>query len=187
MKTRKCGRLRIVDDPVETTIVVPELRNWLLVIFCFPWIVCWLASMVVLPFVFLQPGVFSPSTVIWMAAWTFGGLYVTRLFVWNLAGKKTAFIKHGQMVIRRRGDFFYRKKTYDLKQMKNLRIVNYDVETNGYYTRMNYLFTKRTKSVEFDYGGKRVRALDELKIDEARCLYDTFKNKDIEARQDTWL
>jgi len=119
------GRAIIKRLSNEFYIEVPAKKNWFVILFIGFWSCGWLfGELTVLGI--LSSGLFSGEIgfhhlflIGWLGAWTVGGFVAIRTVVYMVFGKEILLFKHGLLTIDRKAFFFFKKRTYDLHEVKN--------------------------------------------------------------------
>lgn len=84
-------------------------------------------------------------------------------------------LQNNVLTIQKQNDIFSKRKYFELNKIKNLHVQNRDIEKTPYFTRRNYLFTDKTKTVAFEYEHKTIRAVDWLNITDANFVIQMLK------------
>lgn len=90
------------------------------------------------------------------------------LWLWNTFGKTILEISKTQIRISKKNNLFYKTKIYKKDEIQKIIIQNRDVESNGYFTRPNYIFSNSNQTIAIQNKNKIVRLVDWLKVDEAK-------------------
>ena len=167
------GKIRFIDDNKKLTLIIPSDRNLFLVITVIPFIFIWLfVELYVFPKFFMND---TKANFVWFLGWTFCGIYLIRLWVWHVLGKTIFIIDNGFLIIKKRADIFLKSKRFDISKTENLHIQNRYIEKTKYFTKLNSLFTDKTKTIVFQYNSKTIRAVDWLSQNDAIFVLTKLK------------
>jgi len=150
-------------------------KNWLSVIVLTPFILIWLVVeiFIVPSFILNIQNSFPP--LIWVCGWTAAGAFAIRMWLWHTVGRTKISIQNNKLTILKQNDIFSKQKHFKLDKIQNLHIQNRDIEKTPYFTRRNYLFTDKTKTIAFEYENRTIRAIDWLNINDANCVMNKLK------------
>ena len=175
------GRAILQDNGIEQQIVIPAKRNWFLVFFIGAWLCGWLmgelfAIASVTGLLGRNPA--APFIMFWLIAWTVGGFFAFRVFLWNITGKEMITVGQGRIAIEKKGALLFKPKVYDLNEVKNIRVQEENSEYGGFYgSRRNALgIFNSGGTIRFDYGLQTVKFAGG--IDEAEAKFILGKLKD---------
>jgi hypothetical protein len=161
----------------KSEIVIPADKNWFLVIVFAPVILVWaFIEIIVVPVIIisnLKNNFELP--LFWFIGWTAWGLFAIKLWLWHVAGKTVFHIHDKTLTIQKRRNLFSKPKHYQIDKIANLHIQNRDIERTKYFTRPNYLFTDKTKTVAFEYESVVIRAVDWLTEKDATTVLSKLK------------
>src|ERR1043165_8159351 len=121
------GRAKVLKEIDGVTIVIPTAKPWAIIAFMSFWLLMW-AFGLVMAFGFLGGSLFGgfPAgglfMIVWICAWTAGGLMAGRMLIWLIAGEEIITAGNGILTIRYKNLFFSSPKSYDLGAVKNLRV-----------------------------------------------------------------
>ncbi|MGM9475869.1 hypothetical protein ACS5PU_05535 [Pedobacter sp. GSP4] len=171
-------RIRFVEDNDRKVIVIPSTKNWFFIIFFFPFLLVWLAVELFIPVLIIINLKAILSFGAWIVGWTGIGLLITKIWIWEAFGKTVLYLKEDELIIKKRFDLISSTKYFKLIGITDLSILNKDIETTRYFTRPNYLFSSKTKSIIFNYGFLKVNVVDWINQEEAELIIDVL-NKSI--------
>lgn len=171
-------RIRFVEDNDRKVIVIPSTKNWFFIIVFFPFLLVWLAVELFIPVLIIFNLKAILSFGAWIVGWTGIGLLITKIWIWEAFGKTVLYIKEDELIIKKRFDLISSTKYFKLIGITDLSILNKDIETTRYFTRPNYLFSSKTKSIIFNYGFLKVNVVDWINQEEAELIIDVL-NKSI--------
>lgn len=160
-------------DGVE--LKIPSDKNWFLVIFLLPFILIWGPSEVVVILLLIFKAQDFIYFYTWVFAWTGGGLFIFRTWLWHAFGKTIISIEGNTLAIRKQMDIFIKPKLFQIDKIKYLHIQNRDIETTMYFTRRHYLFSDKTRTIAFEYENRIVRAVDWLDADDAFYVFNKLR------------
>jgi len=176
------GRAIINDFYNGVEITVPVKKDWLHILFLSLWLCGWLAGEIFVPTTMSSPasdggdGVFN---VVWIGAWTLGGLFAVTTLWWNFAGKEIITISQGVLTIVKKGSIA-KTKHYDLKEAKNFRAHEEPTDDFG-FTRRRRLSAPwnvaNRGTIKFDYGMETVKFADQLYQAEAEYILQRLRDK----------
>jgi hypothetical protein len=161
-------------------IIVPSRRKYFISIALIPFILCWIfIELIIIPLmIYKNPTNFLSSKMIfWFTGWTFMGICIIRISIWQLIGKTILQFENNKLIIRKKWDLFYKSKTYEILKLKDAHVINRDIESNRFFIRPNNLFTSKTKSIEFNYDFKAIRMIDWLEYSDAENILETMKQR----------
>ena len=153
------GRAIIEQDFNTLKIKIPSKKNWFIIIFMSVWMGGW-----VMGETFAIGTVFRSDTplfanafiLFWLIGWTSGGALVVYTILWQLIGREKITIERGVLKIDKSVLGIGRKKSYDIKSIKNLDInLTQDIGFLGRNHNRNILSMKAGK-IKFDYGMKTI-------------------------------
>ena len=161
------GRAIFNEDFDGAQITIPVKRNWFVVLFLGAWLGGWFMGEIfalgallgiALTGSALKAGPASPFIFFWLAAWTVGGFFAFRFFLWNLFGKEIVTLGQGELKIEKKGVPFSKSKSYDLKEAKNFRVVD-EPNNSGFGTFQKRDFSGLNNGgiIRFDYGMQTVK------------------------------
>lgn len=170
-----------VTEAIDTIVVeIPARKNWAMIIFLCIWLCGWVlgecfgAGMVCS----LNEGFINVFALVWLCGWTLGGVMVFRKILWSIKGREIIIAGDNKLTIKRDMDLFFRPKTYDLNEVKNMRVQDVYIATRIWGRRdMGLLDAAGNGIIRFDYGFKTVKFA--AGIDEAEAIYlvDQIKKK----------
>lgn len=172
------GNAIIDEDFTKTTVTIPVKKNYFLAIFLCFWLCGWCGGVVAALTMIMHAGIASLFIIGWLAAWMFGGLFVLRTIVWNLAGKEIIAVGQGVLEIEKKNMLFMKPKTYDLREVKRLRVRDDQPYLNSVFGQRSNLTTLgKGGTIMFDYGMKTIRFGAGLHEAEATKILEKLKNK----------
>jgi hypothetical protein len=163
-------------------IIVPSRRKYFISIVSIPFVLCWIfIELIIIPLMIYKNSAnfLSSIMIFWLAGWTFMGILITRICIWQLIGKTILQFENDKLIIYKKWDLFYKSKSYEIFKLKDLHIINRDIESNRFFIRPNYLFTTKTKGIEFNYELKTVRMVDWLEYTDAENILETMKQQQL--------
>ena len=157
-------------------IVIPAKKNWFVIIFMSAWLGGWLMGEIfalgavtgLLGFGSSKAAPAGLFLLFWLVAWTAGGFFAIRTWTWLIAGKEIITVQHGQISVEKKGALFSQPKTYDLNEVKKIRVQEDD--TGNYWGKRNNIWNLNSGgTIRFDYGLQTIRIAGG--IDEAEADY----------------
>ena len=176
------GRTTIQDNVTDIQIIIPAKRNWFIIIFIGAWLGGWLmGELFALGAV---TGLFSGRSpagffiLFWLVAWTVGGFFAFRTFLWNLKGREIVTVGQGRLAIDKKGALLSKPKEYDLNEVKNLRVQD-DDPSYGMFggRRNNFGAFGLGGTIRFDYGLQTVKFANGVDEAEARFIINKLKDR----------
>ena len=179
MEKPYAGRAILNDSFDSLEIVIPARRYWFIVLFLGFWLCGWLFGEIMVAGTLLGgevptgPNIFMLA---WLGAWTVGGLFALSMFWWMIQGKEVITVGQGQMTLEKRGLLFYKPRTFDLNEVKNVRLSPIDP---GMYGRRNthLMGYFNTGNICFDYGLKTIYIANGIDEAEAKHILEQLKSK----------
>jgi len=113
--------------------------------------------------------------------WTFCLFAVYRSFFWNLFGKTRVQLKTDKLTIEKRGTFLTRPQQYDLRKVKNLKLVDYKFSFLNFLVSRGSLINLQTYGcITFSYENKEINFGGNISEDKAQEIIDIIqKRKDL--------
>ena len=119
------ARITITDTSQELRVVVPGKHSWFVICFLGFWICGWAVGEIMVPLQLLNgdaPPEGELFMLVWFGVWTLGGVFALYALLWQVIGKEIVTVNGQRFTTRRDIGGFGFDKSYDLLQMKNLRI-----------------------------------------------------------------
>jgi hypothetical protein len=176
------GRAIIQDNLTDLQIVIPAKKNWFIIIFIGAWLCGWFLGEIFAITMVTRLGVINFGSlflIVWLIGWTVGGLLALRFFLWILKGKEIITVGQGRLVIDKKGMLLYKPKTYDLNEVKNIRVQEDNHDNGGFLGRRsnNFGTINSGETIKFDYGLKTIKIAGGLDEAEARFIIQKLKDK----------
>ena len=102
--------------------------------------------------------------VFWLIAWTVGGAFILRAWLWNLAGREIIEVGGGELKLWKKLGPVGRKRAFDLHHVANVRVSASPVARGAGRARQIYA---SSGTVAFDYGSRTFHLGDQLDDAEA--------------------
>lgn len=156
-------------------ITIPTTGSIPVILFMCFWLCGWVFGMF-MGIGMLFNGGPAPFMIIWLTGWTIGGGHAIFTVLWLIAGKEIIEIDRSQIAIRKEVLFLKFSKEYDVKSIKNIRVV--DVVDSGYRRRQTPR-KQRFKNgglIHFDYGMKTINFGTNIESAEATHLLENHFN-----------
>ena len=148
----------------------PNKPNWLMaIVIPFPLMILGLIILFFLPLSIIS----NPSILSIIAFLGFGFItilvfiFFLYLWLWNTFGVTYLEISESKIIVSKKYNIFYKTKKIETNEIQKIFVQNRDVESNGYSTRLNYLFSNSNQSIAIETKSKIIRLVDWLKIDDA--------------------
>ena len=119
------GRAIIQDNLTDMHIIIPTKKNWFIIIFLGAWLGGWLMGEMVVSRMLITQLADNPAglfVLFWLIAWTAGGFFAIRTFLWMVKGKEIITVGQNILKIDRKGSLFFKSKLYNLDQVKYIRV-----------------------------------------------------------------
>lgn len=177
------GRATLRDTLNGLEIAIPSKKNWFIIIFMGAWLGGWFMGEAFA--IGALTGLFGDNPaglfiLFWLVAWTAGGFFALRTFLWMIAGKELLLFERGHLTIDKKGALLVKSRTYDLRELKNIRISD-NGSGNGVwgYQQNSFISLGTNGTIKFDYGLKTVRIADGIDEAEAKFIIEKLKEKRI--------
>jgi hypothetical protein len=165
-------------------IIIPARKNWFLILFVGAWLCGWCCGEVVALTMIIGTMGKNPAglfILVWLALWTIGGFFAFRLFIWNIMGKEVISIGQGQLTVAKKGMLFFKPKTYDLNEVRNIRAVE---DNSGYGNPWGIRMTSfggftSSGTIRFDYGLQSVKFAFGLDEAEGRYILQGLRDNNL--------
>jgi hypothetical protein len=118
----------------------------------------------------------SAFALFWLGAWSIGGAYVLSFLWWMLKGREIITFAPGQMAIEKRGLLFFKAKTYDLNEVKKIRVQD-TLPYSAWGQKSNLSALLNAGLIHFDYGLKTVQMAGGIDAAEARYIIEQLKSR----------
>lgn len=177
------GQATIEDTLNGVQISIPSKKNWFIIIFLGAWLGGWFMgetfAIGALSGLF-GDGPASLFLLFWLIAWTAGGFFAFRTFLWMIVGKEIISLERGMLTVDKKGALLAKPKTYEIKEIKNIRI-NDTQSNNGLWGnyQTNSMGIAANGTIKFDYGLKTIRMADGISEAEANFIIEKLKEKKI--------
>lgn len=181
------GRAKINETIGGFSIEIPPNRNWFVIIFLTGWLGGWvMGELFALGAItgFLGDGFESAGSffiLFWLIAWTVGGFFAIRTWLWMIAGKEIISFNSNELRIDKRGAFFYSPKVYDLREVKNFALNPSNNFDNFFGMNSNRdMWSLGSNGIfKFDYGFKTIKIANGLDEAEGRFILEKIKEKNL--------
>lgn len=171
------GRAILRDTFHGMEISIPAKKNWFILIFMGAWLGGWFVGEIVAIRGLLGNSAAGPFLLFWLIGWTAGGLFILQKFLWMLAGKELILFERGQLTIDKKGALLAKSKTFDIGELRNIRVSDNVGGIWGY--QQNSFNLAVNGAIKFDYGLKTIRIADGIDEAEARFIIAKLKEKRI--------
>lgn len=177
------GRAIITDHYGNIDVVIPAKRQILVMLFLGFWLCGWLVGEGFALGALLGLTSFGGGEIfvslflaVWLIGWTLGGLFVMRIFFWMLLGKEVITLGQGRLTINKKGLLFSKPKTYDINEVKGLRVQE-TATIGGYTTTSRRSVLMNNGTIQFDYGMKTIKFGNGLEVAEGKHILLELKRK----------
>jgi hypothetical protein len=176
------GRAIIQDNFNDIEIIIPTRKNWFVILFIGAWLGGWFLGEVfaIAALTGLLGKNFAGGFILfWLVAWTVGGFFALRTFLWNLKGKEIINVGQGRLSIDKKGALLFKSKTYDLNEVKNIRVQEDNFGYGGLFSgRRNDLGVFNSGgTIRFDYGLQTVKFAAGLDEAEGKFIIQKLKDR----------
>ena len=96
--------------------------------------------------------------------------------MWNLTGKEIITVGQNRLTIDKKGALLYKPKTYDLNEVKHVRIQGDNIG-RGFFSERNDGTFNSGGTIRFDYGFQTVKFAGGIDEAEAKFIVDKLKEK----------
>lgn len=173
------GRATITDDLSGFRVELPTKKNWFIILFLCFWFCGWIMGES-----FAIGTLFKGDTpifanlfmLVWLGAWTTGGVAVVSIILWQLKGKETIVLENNILTIEKNLGIIKRKKQYDANQIENLKLSTIDSHPMNNIQFSTPIGNKAGKLC-FSYGMKTVRFLMDVDEAEAQFILDILLDR----------
>jgi hypothetical protein len=175
------GRAIVEDNFDSVTINIPIKRNYFITIFLCFWLCGWFVGESFALSSLFGLGNNAPQLflLVWVCGWTLGGIFVIKTVLWQIAGKEIIEVGKGVLIIKKKGDWFKKARTYDLNECKAFR-----VKEDALFNTFGMLGGRRpfggntpSGTINFDYGMKTIKFGEGVEEAEAKYLLGILKSK----------
>ena len=105
-----------------------------------------------------------------------------RMLLWSIMGKEIMIAGKGVLILVRKGDMLSKPKTYDLREVKNIRVQE-EPNNNTFFAQRSDVSLFTTKgTIRFDYGMKTIKFGAGIDEPEANYILDKLGEKHIISR-----
>jgi len=181
------GRAIINDTIRGFTIEIPPKRNWFVIIFLTGWLGGWfvgeLFALGVVTGSFGDGFQYAGSVFIlfWLIAWTAGGFFAIRTWLWMIAGREIINFDNNELRIDKKGALLYSPKVYDLREVKNFEL-SPNSNPAGFFgmnSNKDILSLGSNGIFKFDYGFKTIKIANGLDEAEGRFILEKIREKNL--------
>lgn len=177
------GRATIQDNITDLQIMIPVKRNGFILLFTGVWLIGWLFGEIfalgMVTGLFGGRGPANLFIAFWLIAWTVGGFFAFRMFLWNLRGREIITIGQGRLTIDKKGVLLFKPKTYDLNEVKNIRVQDDNLGVAGPFGVRPGGFGAFNAGgiIRFDYGLQTVKFAGGIDEAEAKFILEKLKER----------
>lgn len=190
------GRATWQDSGADVQISIPARRNWLVLAFLLFWLCGWFVGLLFVigfaagsAFGALHDGpTDGPPAIfllVWLVFWAAAGLFIMRIVWWQLRGHELITVSNGTLTLAKSGLLFHRPKTYDLSEVRYLRVQEDPLAAffGGFASYRSFGAFGDAGSLRFDYGLKTVKLGVSLDEAEARYLIQRLHERRLLTKQ----
>ena len=189
----EAGRAVVSDDDYGLKVVIPSIKNYIILILLCMWWLGWLFGAIAATGFLLTTifGVIIDSDSLpiwvplfisfWLIAWLLGGLSVLWIILWLAVGKEVMILDSISLIIEKRVFRICRRKHYLLSDINNFRINPVNTGGMPQLIRIKALeqFGSKNATLAFDYGMKTMKFATAIDEAEARYILELFKQRGI--------
>lgn len=163
-------RSTLTSVPAGIELSIPSRRNWFVVLFILLWLAGWVIGEFSVAHELQHPHEDAPIgfLALWITGWTVGGCFAVATLAWLIAGRERVTIAGDEFAVRRETCGLGWTRRYELRNVKNLRVVDAPVDNGPFGMRDPYGF--RSGPFVFDYGPRSVRFGVGLDVAEANAV-----------------
>jgi hypothetical protein len=176
------GRAIIQDNFTDLQIIIPTKRNWFIILFIGAWLGGWFFGEVFA--IGAVTGLWGGNPaglfiLFWLIAWTVGGFFALRTFLWNLKGKEIITVGQGRLSIDKKGALLFKSKVYDLNEVRNIRVLDDNFGYGGFFggRRNDFGAFNLGGTIRFDYGLQTVKFAGGLDEAEAKFIIQKLRER----------
>jgi hypothetical protein len=173
MERPYAGKATILESTHETVVTIPTKKNWFLLVFITVWLcgwaIGWLSATGTLTF---SGGTdVDAFLAVWLTLWTIGGFFIINFYVWMLLGKEVITFNKNTITRARKGQLFFRDKTYDVREVKSIRIKEPEADSGfGMFQRQSFSAIVKAGTIHFSYGLQTVKIAAGIDEPEAKLI-----------------
>lgn len=93
---------------------------------------------------------------VWLILWVFGGGMAIAQLAWMCFGIEVIEVDRKQLSVVKKALFYKSSREYDVKDIRNIRVVEYDTVGHG-RNRRDRRYSIRGGLINFDYGMKTIK------------------------------
>jgi hypothetical protein len=174
------GIAKVTESIQGIRIEIPSKKYWALIAFLLFWLLGWLmGELFAISVLFMGEFNFSSFFImLWFLGWTTGGFFVIKIITWMILGAEIIVIDSMELSIQKKGNIFFKKKVYDVREVKNFMVnpkITFDNALGISYNRnMSY---NAGGGFKFSYGFKTIQLATALDDSEAEYLFELIKSK----------
>ncbi len=152
------SRVMFRPGPEGLEIVIPAVRNWVIILFLGAWLIGWGVGETTAVAAFFSGSALSkqgPFLLIWLVFWTMGGLFALATWLWIVAGAERLTMGSSTLTIQRSLCGVGPSRAYELHRIHNLRVLATQAAPRDANRLGPWGITKGR--VAFQYGERQVR------------------------------
>lgn len=175
------SRRSIVEQTADGyTVVIPARRQWFTILFMLAWLGGWAVGEITVLGQLIGHGRLDGGTAFmffWFCGWTVGGMWAIWTVLWMLSGAERITIGMGALSIRRQVSGLGPRKSYDLGEIRRLRVAGDQGLFGGRQRSLPAPGIGAAGSIAFDYGAKTVRFAAGVEEAEAAMIVDELRSR----------
>jgi hypothetical protein len=161
-------RSKIMDRGSGIDIIIPSKKSIFAIIFLPFWLVVWLFALITVGGGYFEDAGPPGFPLIWLIAWSVGGIFAILMFLWNVAGREIASFDITSFTLTKNFGFIKFGKKYTLGSCENFRVDPTGMPSSSNRSPFEMLGYGIGR-LAFDYGMKTVKFGSG--IDEAEAAY----------------
>lgn len=184
MKMEKPGKARskIMDRGSGIDIIIPSKKSIFAIIFLPFWLAVWLFALIT-----VAAGIFEDAgppgfPLIWLIAWSVGGIFAILMFLWNVAGREIAAFDTTTLKLTKYFGFIKFGKKYTLGNCERFRVDPTGMPSSSNRSPFEMLGYGIGRLV-FDYGMKTVKFGGGIDEAEAAYIIKTLQDRGFIKKQ----
>jgi hypothetical protein len=173
----KAGKSTISRTTGTLEIIMPSKKNIFIILFLPFWLAGWAYALVAVGKNIIAPNQGTTFfAIFWLGGWIVGGGFALVVWLWSIMGKEIVSVNSSFMKIRKGIGSLLLSKTYNIQDIKNIRIV----ESSGSFQRSPFddlISFRKIGTIAFDYGMNTFRFASGIDEAEAKHIIETLRQE----------